>query len=253
MQWFYAKGDQRVGPIDESELQSLVQNGTIVNETLVWRAGMSQWQPYAELTTAAPRQPTPVPSIFPVEETEVCAVSGKRYPRREMIQYQGQWVSAEYRDTFFQRLREGVPVQTGQFQYAGFWIRFAAKLIDGLIMWVVAMVINLLFGLGIAGVRPAGAAFALFGVAFILQLGCHLLYYWFFLNNNQATPGKMALGLKVVRADGSRLTSGRIIGRFFSEIVSGLTLYIGYIIAGFDEEKRALHDHICDTRVIKAR
>src|SRR5207248_1376069 len=66
--------------------------------------------------------------------TEVCAVSGKRYPRREMIQYEGKWISAEHRDAYFQRLREGVAqpgegAVPGPFGYGGFWVRFAARFI----------------------------------------------------------------------------------------------------------------------------
>jgi uncharacterized RDD family membrane protein YckC len=63
----------------------------------------------------------------------------------------------------------------------------------------------------------------------------------------------MALGLKVVRADGTALTTGRIIGRHFAEWLSSLILAIGYIMAAFDDQKRALHDRICDTRVIRSR
>ena len=61
----------------------------------------------------------------------------------------------------------------------------------------------------------------------------------------------MAVGIKVIRSDGAPITYGRAAGRFFAEYLSLLTIYIGYIMAGFDEEKRALHDHICDTRVVK--
>jgi uncharacterized RDD family membrane protein YckC len=63
----------------------------------------------------------------------------------------------------------------------------------------------------------------------------------------------MALGLKVVRPGGGPITPGRAAGRYFSKMVSSMTLMIGYIIAGFDSEKRALHDMICDTRVIKTQ
>ena len=47
--------------------------------------------------------------------------------------------------------------------------------------------------------------------------------------------------------------TGRAVGRYFAQWLSAFILYIGYIIAGFDSEKRALHDHICDTRVIYTR
>ena len=61
------------------------------------------------------------------------------------------------------------------------------------------------------------------------------------------------LPMKLLRADGSHLTAGRIIGRYFAELLSAMVLYIGYIMVGFDQEKKSLHDLICDTRVIKTR
>jgi uncharacterized RDD family membrane protein YckC len=61
----------------------------------------------------------------------------------------------------------------------------------------------------------------------------------------------MACGIKVVRPDGDRVSYARALGRYFAEILSGLILAIGYIMAAFDSEKRALHDHICSTRVVK--
>ena len=62
----------------------------------------------------------------------------------------------------------------------------------------------------------------------------------------------MLLRLKVVRPDGSSLTYWRAFGRYWATLVSYFTCYIGYVIAAFDDEKRALHDHICSTRVILA-
>jgi uncharacterized RDD family membrane protein YckC len=61
----------------------------------------------------------------------------------------------------------------------------------------------------------------------------------------------MALDLKVVRSDGGPVSLGRAVGRYFAKILSGVILLIGYIMAGFDAQKRALHDMLCDTRVIK--
>jgi uncharacterized RDD family membrane protein YckC len=84
-----------------------------------------------------------------------------------------------------------------------------------------------------------------------MVIGC--AYETFFLVRYAATPGKMALGLKVVRPDGSKLDTGRAVGRYFSKLLSAMILYIGYIMAGFDSQKRALHDIICDTRVVKTR
>ena len=56
-----------------------------------------------------------------------------------------------------------------------------------------------------------------------------------------------------MRPNGGPIGLGRAFGRYFAKILSGLILMIGYIMAAFDSEKRALHDMICDTRVIRAR
>ncbi len=77
-----------------------------------------------------------------------------------------------------------------------------------------------------------------------------MAYQIFFLGKYGATPGKMACSIKVVTADGGRIGYGRATGRFFSELLSGIICYIGYIIVAFDGQKRALHDHICNTRVV---
>ena len=80
------------------------------------------------------------------------------------------------------------------------------------------------------------------------------LYEIYFVSTRSATPGKLALGLKIVRADGAPMTTGLAVGRFFAYILDSLIpLYIGFIIAGFDSEKRAVHDYICGTRVVYTR
>jgi len=79
-----------------------------------------------------------------------------------------------------------------------------------------------------------------------------IAYYWFFMRKYEATPGKMVFGLRVVRSDGSPLSHGQIVGRFFAEIVSKyFTFGFGYLMAAFDRENRAMHDQMCDTRVVK--
>jgi len=267
MEWYYAVGGQRVGPVAPADFETLVRNGVIKTDTLVWRQGMANWQAYGTIAggaapVAAGGAEAVATGVATDDGTEVCAASGKRYPRREMIQFEGKWISAEHRDAFFQRMREGV-AQPGQFVYAGFWVRFLAKFLDGIIINVVCIVLNMLLAVLLLGsmnyftakAEPGNLApFLIFqAVTMVLNTAIGLGYAIFFIRKFSATPGKMALGLKLVRADGSPLTVGRIVGRYFSEVVSSIILFIGYIMAGFDEEKRALHDRICDTRVIKAR
>lgn len=291
MQWYYAVRNQRQGPVTEAEFAQLVASGTITADTLVWRQGMADWQPWASASTAAatnappasesaaaPAAPaTPTTAAPPAPEgaagapapddTEVCAVSGKRYPKREMIHYEGKWISAAHRDEYFQRLREGVAqpgegTVPGPFGYGGFWRRFWAKMVDSIILSAVGMPIGALLGVGLLAPAFRGnpdsmeatVAFIKVQVAMqLIGLVLGLSYEIFFVRKFDATPGKMALGLKVLRADGTKLSIPRIIGRYFAHFVSAFILLIGYIMAAFDEEKRALHDRLCDTRVIRTR
>lgn len=253
MQWYYAVGDQRHGPVDQAEFERLVSSGTIKSDTLVWRQGMEAWQAYATVvggTTAIP---------FADDGTEVCVVSGKRCPRREMINYEGKWISLQHRDEYFQRLREGVAqlgagVVPGPFGYGGFSRRFAARFIDGVITSAVVLVVGMLYGLGFSSwLRPANAPLWLQAVNQMVGMVIGLSYEVFFVWKYNATPGKIALGLKIFRPDGAKLSIGRIVGRYFATFISALPLLIGYIVAAFDDERRTFHDRIADTRVINTR
>ena len=257
MQWYYAVGDQRHGPVEHAEFERLVSSGTIRSDTLVWRQGMAEWQAYS---TAVGGGSTPTAVD---DGTEICAVSGKRYPRREMVNYEGKWISAEHRDEYFQRVREGVAqpgegAVPGPFGYGGFWRRFVARFLDGAIQSIVVMPLAFVFGFyaassGAANPENVGSMILMQvliqGVSVMIGIG----YEIFFIRKYDATPGKMALGLKLLRADGSKLSIGRIIGRYFAHFISALPLAIGYIVAAFDDEKRTFHDRICDTRVVKTR
>lgn len=253
MSWHYALGGQQKGPVSEDEFNSLVSTGTVRADTLVWKEGWAEWRAYG--TTQSSAGGTAV-AVAPEADTAVCAVSGRRRPKSEMLEFEGRWVSAEHKNEFFQRLREGV-TQPQDFEYGGFWRRVAAKIIDSIIVGVVNAVIGGVLG-GIAGATGnADNASVMLGVNAIAQITgivLTLLYAIFFIRKYDATPGKMALGLKVFRPDGAKLSKGRITGRYFAEWLSSITLLIGYLMVAFDkEERRALHDRIADTRVIRVR
>ena len=84
-----------------------------------------------------------------------------------------------------------------------------------------------------------------------LQFAVGVTYEALFVGKLGGTPGKLALSLRVVLPDGGKVSYLRALGRYFATILSSLTLMIGYIIAAFDDQKRALHDHVCNTRVIR--
>jgi uncharacterized RDD family membrane protein YckC len=93
------------------------------------------------------------------------------------------------------------------------------------------------------------ATFAFYLLFFLIIFA----YQIYFVSKRGGTPGKLILGLRIIRVDGSMLSKGQAAGRYLCYIIDGMILYIGFIMAGFDEEKRALHDRICDTRVIYAK
>ena len=133
------------------------------------------------------------------------------------------------------------------FRYAGFWIRFGALIVDSTIMSLLDLLAILLLSLTQAGLWE----FFNSPLYTVTQLLLPALYYALFVGRYGATPGKMTFGLTIIRADGARVTYLRALARYFATIISSLVLCIGYLMAAIDtEEHRALHDQICDTRVI---
>ncbi|MCW0416630.1 hypothetical protein NB689_002384 [Xanthomonas sacchari] len=142
---------------------------------------------------------------------------------------------------------------------AGFWKRVAAYLIDAFLVGIVANVIQFVVMLGFFGITGFGkqpdfstaAGIVMLLLLYLLPMAIAALYYGLFhASTKQATLGKMAVGIKVVRTDGSRITVSRGVGRYFGFMLSSLTLGIGLLMAAFTERKQALHDMLCDTLVV---
>ena len=121
--------------------------------------------------------------------------------------------------------------------YGGFLIRAGAYFIDGIVLFIPVAIVRVVFGptLGLA----------------VIIVGEWLYFALFESSSWQATPGKKAAGLAVVNADGTRLTFGRASIRYVAKIVSWLTLCIGFMMAGWTSQKRALHDMIAETLVVR--
>jgi uncharacterized RDD family membrane protein YckC len=134
--------------------------------------------------------------------------------------------------------------------YGGFWLRFVAYVIDSVILNVAVFIITLVIGRGVGAGGGTDQSAQLAGSL----IGIALAWIYFAAQESSeagATLGKRALGLRVIRSDGTRLTFGRATGRFFAKFLSAVILLIGYIMAAFTERKRALHDMIADTVVIR--
>ncbi len=137
-------------------------------------------------------------------------------------------------------------VQTGNtVELASVGARFVAYFIDGILVGVVAVVVLLLFGL----VLGDSASALIQVLAFVIYVG----YYWYFWTRRDGqTPGKSALGIRVVKADGSAISDVDAIIRAIGYQVSSIIFCLGYIWAIFDSENQAWHDKLARTYVVRA-
>ena len=149
--------------------------------------------------------------------------------------------------------------------YGGFWIRLLAHLIDHIILGAVAAPLFFVTVLP-SIIRVAqqadrdqepspemiitiiSSAFAYIALAFVGQW----LYEALLTSSSwQGTIGKRVLRLKVVDEAGNRISFGRATGRFFAKILSSMFFCIGFIMIGFTDRKRGLHDMLANTLVMK--
>jgi uncharacterized RDD family membrane protein YckC len=142
------------------------------------------------------------------------------------------------------------PASPAQVAYGGFWIRFVAYIIDAIVLSLVGVVLGMVFGLSMM----SGDIEHMDPTWNLASLVIGWLYFAVFESSERgATPGKMALGLRVVTGEGQRLSFLNATGRYFAKFVSAIILCIGFIMIGFTERKRGLHDMMANTLVIKVR
>ncbi len=144
--------------------------------------------------------------------------------------------------------------------YAGFWRRVAAYLIDVILLGIVTSILGSVLGLpmGTAAMSaamsgdPAAIAAAQSGgnTGNLISILIGVAYFAGMESSSyQATLGKKVLGMVVTDANGNRLSLGRAVGRYFAKFVSAIILGIGFIMVAFTEKKQGLHDMIAGTLV----
>ncbi len=263
-EWYYADAaQQRHGPMPADELQQRFQRGEVGLTTLVWRDGLSEWHPLADVVdelglTQAPAAIPPSDAVEPAYAPPV--PSAQALPAAWTAPEPDTAAHSPYAAPAATLNEEPRFIAGGEVVQAGFWKRTAAYLIDGMLVGVVSQVIQLVVMLGFFGFSGLGSGSPDFStpggivmlvLAYLLPLAMSALYFGLFhASAKQATLGKMAVGIKVVRTDGSRISVGRGIGRYFGFLLSSLTIFIGFLMAAFTERKQALHDMICDTLVV---
>jgi uncharacterized RDD family membrane protein YckC len=161
-------------------------------------------------------------------------------------------------------MTDGGPSNPYGLRYAGFWIRVAAWIIDYILTMIIVMPLRLLI-MGSVGVfggdfmqrmgandpKAIGALLAASGASTLLTFAIIIGYNGLMVWKWDATLGKMAVGVKVVTAEGGKLTLGRSIGRAAADLINYFICMFTYLMVAFDEgQKRALQDHIAGTRVV---
>lgn len=214
--------------------------GRLTTTTLVWREGLPTWVGLDEvrqelgIAVAAAAPPAAVPVQQPI------AV------RNESVAMPSRSVAPS--------------VGAQDIVYAGFLRRWAALFIDSIILSVVFYTLSMFFGMaavfgsaGLGSLDGSSSAalngmFAMMYLFYFLMAGAY--YSLLESSSNQATVGKMALGIKVTDSNGQRLSFLHALGRWVSAALSYLTFYIGFFFAGWTERKQALHDFVAGTLVV---
>lgn len=121
--------------------------------------------------------------------------------------------------------------------YAGFWDRFAASFIDGLILIIPNVLLTYLFD----DIKGTLMSIIMAWLYSALQES----------SNKQATLGKQAMGIRVTTLDGQTISFGQATGRHFGKLLSSLLLLIGYLMMLWDDKRQTLHDKMAGTVIVK--
>lgn len=259
---------ERLGPMTADELRRRFDAGELQRRSLVWQAGMAQWQPLESvahelgiaMAAEAPMPPPSVPAPPAPVAASVITAETPRAPAAEAAMAQAY--AASSRDA-----SATGGIDADDVVDAGFLRRFAAFIVDsfilGIAMYAIIFLMLIVLGFGVGGLAtmfqssaggglPEGPLLWVFVIGFyVLPFVMQGAYHIAFTGSAwQATPGKRLVGIKVVDEDGQRITLARSTGRWFAAALSYLTFYIGFLMAAFTDRKRALHDMVASTRVV---
>lgn len=267
--WYYSDAQRnRLGPVAADDLALLHHNGQLAPEVLVWREGLPDWKPWREVMDevlgraggAPTAVPAPARASFAVATADAPAhVSGNPYELVERVPVAAP--ASPYAAPSAPVGGHAAAVYDGEVVYAGFWKRFAAYTIDSLVVGIVGAILQMVIAGAMFGGMAAlgdpsdllatGAGIGGLLLLYLAPLALGAAYFGFFhASANQASLGKMAVGIKVTDDVGEHITFWRGFWRYFGLIVSSIPMGIGLIMAGFTDRKRALHDMMCSTLVV---
>ena len=256
-EWYYSDAQrQQHGPVTPGDLAAMHTKGQLPPDTLVWREGMSEWKPWREMI-----REVVVGGLPDDPRAEALVKAAEAVPDDGAYRPYAVAEPSPYAPPQARVDTSAAVIAGGHVVYAGFWKRVAAYFIDYFVVtaitYALMIPVGIVAGVGIGASATSddpfasGLGIAFLGLIYLISFTIPVLYFaWMHASGHQATLGKMAVGIKLVRTDGERVSFWRAFGRLFATILSSLILMIGYIMAGFTERKQALHDMVCDTLVV---
>ena len=235
MEIWIGRDGERHGPYKEDDVRQWLRSGQVSRDDLGWYEGLADWQPLSVLfADEVPVMPPPfaaatTPSALPSTTT----------------------VALE--------------------DYAGFWKRVAAYILDAIILYIPGTLIQKMMGGDVAEATMKQAQQAAPGDLHVLMAAMNQYYttmlpavllitvitwlYFAFCESSawQATPGKLALGIRVTDMQGARISLPRALGRYPAKYLSAIVLGIGFLMVGWTRRKQGLHDMIAGTLVLNGR
>lgn len=247
-EWYYAIDNRQLGPVSASDITSMLKRGQLNSQHRVWTRGMKAWG-----------------SIGSVAEFAVVAAESRPKPGAAEGQehISDNPFAAPMTDIRTEHRRRGRIRE-----YAGFWKRVVAMILDTVLLIMVNFAI-LFIATQVVNSRNFATVMA---VSLAMNFGIQWLYFaGMESSTRQATLGKSAIGIKVTDMRGRPISFRRATGRLLAKLMFGLVGnvlveldyvvvgavflvvgLIGYLMVAFTDEKRGLHDMLAGTLVVES-
>ena len=150
----------------------------------------------------------------------------------------------------------GAPAAVAATELAGFWVRFVGLFIDGLIFFVVELVLGAIFTTTTTEVVSGVAVTVRTGSSLptVIIILLELAYFSWFWTNRGASPGQQLVGIRVVDSEtGGPLKPSQAVVRYIGYLISGIPLLLGYLWAAWDPKKQGWMDKLAGTQVVRSR
>ncbi|HEY0199545.1 MAG TPA: RDD family protein [Rhodanobacter sp.] len=236
MEIWIGRDGERHGPYKEDDVRQWLRSGQVSRDDLAWYEGLADWQPlsvlFPDVTAASPSATSATPAPpAPLPQTTTAALE----------------------------------------DYAGFWKRVAAYILDAIIMYIPQLLVQKMLGgdaakavLQQAAINGAGDPHLILAAqqqyyvamwpAFLIMTIMTWLYFSICESSAwQGTVGKLALGIRVTNDRGARISFLHATGRYFAKYLSAIILGIGFLMVAWTRRKQGLHDIIAGTLVLNGR